>query len=198
MTRERGKVGASNAVIDMYPSLKAAGPDTFEALSAAAESWLERILARHISPGVYTETFSGENTPFLFLSSPPVKSIINIEIAGYGNEAPKTYPGNGPFFRVTEDGRVYFQATGFWNQRAGWQPGIANIKVTYQSGGLSQPVQDLLVGSVMNWWHQAAEKSVLMASETIMSYSYEMRTDGKGVPPQVMTLLQPYMVRTFV
>lgn len=76
----------------------------------------------------------------------------------------------------------------------GWEVGVQNIVVNYTSSGISQYEQDLLIGTVMNWFYDQNKRSPIISSESIGDYSYSLNTAFlRGVPAQVMTLLQPYM-----
>lgn len=165
-------------------------PEQLSAHGVAAEAWIERVLGRHLSAGTYTETFTGMNTPLIFLSSPVVTAVPSV-VVNFENQVTRMTTQDGRY-RFTADGKLYIGSSGFWNQMPGWRPGVDNIQVTYQSAGLEQTVIDLLIGSVMNWWHDRAGKSTVAIKEQIMSYSYELPTNATGIPAPVMTLLYPY------
>ena len=181
---------ASASVVNLYPALRSLDPATLAALSSSAEAWLNRFMGRALEAGTYTEVFSGQNQPLIFLSNSPVTEVTQVVVKTA--DAVNTYTMGSNYYQFTSDGRLHLSPQGFWNQLAGWRPGIQNIEVTYVSSGFDQPVQDTLIGSVMNWFNDQANRSGLVLMEVVGSYTYQMRTDIKGVPPSVMALLIPY------
>ena len=183
-------MGVSSSVVSIYPSLRSLDPSAFGALASAAESWVNRYLNRHVEAGVYTEVFSGENQPLIFLSNSPILTVNSVTIKGAGGVT--TYTVSSNYYDWTLSGTLHIQPQGFWNQLPGWRPGVGNISVNYESAGFAQPVQDLLIGSVMNWFNDQANRSGLVMMEVVGSYTYQMRTDINGVPPSVSVLLNPF------
>lgn len=181
---------ASSSVSNLYPALASLDSATFDALAASAESWLVQYLGRNLQAGTYTETFSGQNQPLLFLKNTPVTAVTQIVItSGYSTN---TYTPASNYYYFSADGQLHLAPQGFWNQLAGWRPGVTNIAVTYTSSGFDQPTQDLLIGSVMNWFNDQAKRSGLVNSETIGNYSYTMRSDFRSIPPAVNSLLYQF------
>lgn len=180
----------SSSAVNQYPALSSLSPTSFSALSAAAEAWLVRVLGRNLEPGQYTENFMGFNQPLIFLANTPVVSVDQVTIKA--DNYVQTYTPASNYYTFTPDGKLSIGPQSFWNQLPGWRPGVSNVAVTYTSSGLDQPIQDMLIGSVMNWWQDQANRSGLAQMEVIGSYTYQMRTDIKGIPPAVQAVLYPY------
>lgn len=184
-------MNVTSAVTSLYPALAAMEPPALESLAMAAEKWLVKTLGRHVSPGTYTETFDGLNNPLLFVSSPPVKTVLQVTISSQNHVT--TYTPESGYYQWTKDGRIHIRPQTFWNQLPGWRPGVANVQVTYTSCGLCEIERDNLIGSVMNWWYDQSNRSGLVSSESIGDYSYVMKFNITSVPPSVRTVLHPYI-----
>lgn len=183
-------MSVSPAVTTVFPGLNSLDQAALGVCATAAEAWVTRYLNRALDSGQYTETFSGYNQPILFLPNTPIVTVNSITIKGLGGA--NTYTLSSNYYDWTAEGSLFIQPQSFWNQMAGWRAGIGNVTVNYESKGLDQPTQDLLIGSVMNWFNDAAQRSGLVAMEVIGSYTYQMRADIKGVPHSVTALLNPY------
>ena len=176
----------STSVTDLFPSLAQLSPGQFQALATAAESWITRTIGRDLVEGSKTQTFTGRNQPILRLANTPVSSIQSIYV--HGVLKPSTD------YSFSSNGQIFKGGYGFSEHMQGWEVGVQNIVVNYTSSGISQYEQDLLIGTVMNWFYDQNKRSPIISSESIGDYSYSLNTAFlRGVPAQVMTLLQPYM-----
>lgn len=177
----------SPQVTYMYPQLANLAPGPLQALANAAETYLVQALGREISPGTKTQTFTGKNQTYLWLTATPVSAVTSVVCNNNAQDLTSLH--------WDSEGRLTRQNNGFWNQLLGWDPGIANIVVTYTSDGLDQNTQDMLIGAVMTWMLDMQNKSSVVSSESIGDYSYTLNTAFmKGLPPYISTLIQPYRV----
>ena len=177
----------SPQVTYMYPQLANLAPGPLQALANAAETYLVQALGREISPGTKTQTFTGKNQTYLWLTATPVSAVTSVVCNDNAQDVTALH--------WDSEGRLTRQNKGFWNQLLGWDPGISNIVVTYTSEGLDQNTQDMLIGAVTTWMLDMQNKSSVVSSESIGDYSYTLNTAFmKGLPPYISTLIQPYRV----
>jgi hypothetical protein len=173
-------------VKDLFPSLAKLSPGPLQALAMAAEGWLVKVLGRDLDGGAKTETLSGENQPILWLANTPVSSVESVVIEDV------TQPATGYYF--AKNGQLFRSKYGFRDHMRGWDVGIKNITVNYTSQGLSQSEQDMLIGTVMNWFVEQNSRSVMLSSERIGDYNYTLNTAfSRGIPQAVNTVIYPYM-----
>lgn len=177
-------MAVSPSVSNLYPALSGLANSQFQALAEAATAWAIRHIGWDFTPGTKYESFSPVNEPVLFLSSTPVISITQILVNGTIAD-PSSYS-------VTPTGLLTRQKVGIWNQLGGWQSGLNLVQVTYVSSGLKQPVIDLLVGAVMNWFYEAGSRSPSVSSERIGDYTATYQTPSESVPGPIVQLLYPY------
>lgn len=176
----------STALTDLFPSLSQLSPGQFQALAMAAEWWITRTIGRDLVEGQKTQTFTGRNQPILRLSNTPVVSIQSI----YVNDVLK--PSTDYYF--SSNGELFKSKSGFREHMQGWEVGVQNIVVNYTTSGISQYEQDLLIGSVMNWFYDQNKRSPVISSESIGDYSYSLNTASMGgIPLAVMSVLSPYI-----
>lgn len=180
----------SSSVSNIYPALASLDAPSIGALAASAESWLVRYLGRSLEAGEFVEKFSGQNQPLLFLKNTPVTGVSQVVIRS--PQAVNTYTDGDTHYTWHADGQLHLSPQGFWNQLAGWRPGVQNIEVTYTSAGFDQPTQDLLIGAVMNWWLDQGKRSGLVESEKIGDYAYSMRSNFKAIPPAVNSIISQF------
>lgn len=181
---------ASSSVSNLYPLLATLDSSAMGALAASAESWLVKYMGRNLEAGEYIDTFSGYNQPILFLKNTPVTGVSKVTIRSGGYETVHLSGDN--HYTWHADGQVHLSPQGFWNQLAGWRPGVQNIEITYTSSGFDQVTQDLLIGSVMNWWHDQGRRSGLVDSEKIGDYQYTMRQGFRAIPPAVNSVISQF------
>lgn len=175
----------STACKDLFPTLGKLAPGPFSALANAAEAWLVKALGRDLDAGSKTAIISGTNQPVIWLKCTPVLSVESVAVLGV------TMPATNYYF--SSDGQLFRGTAGFREHLQGWPVGIKNITVNYTSGGLAQSEQDMLIGTVMNWFAEQNKRSVIMSSESIGDYSYSLNTAFlRGVPQAVNTILLPY------
>jgi hypothetical protein len=170
----------------LYPVLASLPDATLEARVDVATEWVKRALSRDLSSGTKTERISGRNHPTIWLRNTPVVSVESITVDGRELAASE--------YAWTADGRVTRAWKGFVRHMPGWNPGVENIVVEFESGGIPQVIQDDIIGAVTAWFLDSAEISSVVSSERIGDYQYVANTAfGAKVPSSVMSKLMPHM-----
>lgn len=170
----------------LYPRLASLSEAALEARVNLAQEWIKQTIGRDLDSGSKTERLSGRNRPVLWLKNTPVASITSVTLDG------SVLASSDYVF--TTSGKLTRSRQGFVSQMCGWEPGVENVVVVYQSSGIPSIALDDMTGAVASWMLDVARVSGVLSSERIGNYQFVANTAfNTRIPPSVMAKLSPYM-----
>lgn len=180
------------AVTAAWPKFAALDSSEQSALVSAAMASVESYCRRSFELGTVTETFSGRNSPRIWLSVRPVISVSAVTINGDAldnsqGDAWVFDAGRGELVRGNGQDAARF---------SGWFPrGTDNVSVTYSGGYATVPGPVVRAGIIIaRWLSEASRNAGLYSQERIGDYSYVLNTAlGGTLPPGAAGLLAPYV-----